>query len=66
MGLLVGNPLDTWRTRSQHQSFPQEYIAIALDPQEYIAISLDPQSFKEASGILEWDKALKARGRKMV
>ena len=29
---LVGNPLDTWRTRSQHKSFPHAYISIASDP----------------------------------
>ena len=31
-GSLVGNPSDTQRTRSQHSSFPQAYIAIASDP----------------------------------
>ena len=31
-GSLVGNPFDTRRTRSQHQSFPHTYIAIASDP----------------------------------
>ncbi len=47
-GSLVGNPSDTQRTRSQHKSFPHAYIAIASDP----------LSFKEASGIPEWDKAM--------
>ena len=31
-GSLVGNPSNTRRTRSQHLSFPQAYIAIASDP----------------------------------
>ena len=44
----MGNPSDTQRKRSQHKSFPHAYIAIASDP----------QSFKEALGILEWDKAM--------
>ena len=44
----MGNPSETQRTRSQHKSFPDAYIAI----------SLDPQSFKEASGIPKWDKAM--------
>ena len=43
---LVGNPLDTRRTRSHHNLFPHAYIAITLDP----------HSFKEALGILEWGK----------
>ena len=47
-GSLVGNPSNTRRTRSQHKSFPHAYIVTTLDP----------QSFKEASGILEWDKAM--------
>ena len=44
----MGNPSDTQRTRSQHNSFPHAYIAIASDP----------QSFKEASSIPEWDKVM--------
>ena len=34
-GSLVGNPSDTRRTRSQHQSFPHAYIAIASDPKNF-------------------------------
>ena len=56
IGSLVRNPSDTRKTRLQHNSFPQAYIAIASDP----------HSFKEASGIPEWDKAMKGKGRKMV
>ena len=44
----MGNPLDTQRTRLQHKSFPHAYIVISL----YL------KSFKKASGILEWDKAM--------
>jgi hypothetical protein len=43
---LVGNPSDTRRTRSQHNSLPHAYIAIASDP----------QSFKEALVIPEKEK----------
>ena len=52
----MGNPLGTRRTRSQHNSFPQAYIAIALDP----------QSFKEASGILEWDRAMEEEYNSLI
>ena len=32
VGSLVGNPLDTQRTRSQHKSFPHAYVSIASNP----------------------------------
>jgi len=47
-GPLVGNPSDTRSTRSQHNSLPHAYIAVASHP----------QSCNEAFGILEWDKAM--------
>jgi hypothetical protein len=55
-GTLVGDPFDTWRTRSQHQDILHSYIATASNS----------QSFIEASSIVEWDSTMEEEYNSLI
>jgi hypothetical protein len=56
IGTLVGDPSNTWRTRSHHQDIMHSYIYTTSDP----------QSFHEALGITERDSTMEEEYNSLI